>query len=186
MKITEEDLSAEEVKKATAVRSAVSKALNSKPFETDLCLSDGCLPVKYVQLRLPLKPENGTSIIQPVDVEIESNFSFSYAQNVECISPERGYAVANAINDTMRDLPIKCIYVQYGNYFEIIAAFQSPELIVPLINGLLCCLDYLTVLSDYMNGTATESEEDMAFETLAASGGYVNYEIFEDYNIVDS
>ena len=186
MKITEEDLSAEEVKKVSAVRSAVSKAINAKPFEMDLCLSDGCLPVKYVQLRLPLKPENGTSVIQPVDIEIESNFSFSYAQNVECISPERGYAVANAINDTMRDLPIKCIYVQHGNYFEIIATFQDPALIVALINALLCCLEYLIILSDYMDGTATESEEDIDFETLAASGGYVNYEIFEDYNIVDS
>lgn len=184
LQITEADFSATEIEIINAIRKAVSKALGAKPYELRLCETEGGMPVKYIQLHLSLKPENGTSSIQPIEIAFESNLSFSYTQGVVCVSPERGYAVVNAINDTMRDLPIKCIYVPYGNYIEIMATFQSPDLIVSLINALLCCLEFLNILSDYMDGTATENEENLDFETLAASGGYVNHEIFEDYNLV--
>ena len=184
LQITEADFSATEIEIINAIRKAVSKALGAKPYELRLCKTEGGMPVKYIQLHLPLKPENGTSSIQPIEIALESNLSFSYTQSVVCVSPERGYTVANAINDTMRDLPIKCIYVPYGNYFEIMAVFQTPDAIIALINGLLCCHEFLIVLSDYMDGTATENEENLDFETLAASGGYVNHKIFEDYNLV--
>lgn len=159
-------------------------ALPDSAFEIHINQTNGVFPETYLQLILPLCPEDAEKI-GPIEIVFKDDYlAFEYFEQAPfCISNERGCIAANAINECTNELPIVCTYQQYAKSFSIISKFQEPESIVRAVNSLLCVLEYISILSKYMKGDDSRNGSDMAFEAIAASCGYINKTQFEDYNL---
>ncbi len=138
---------------------------------------------RYIQLILPLKPEDG-SIIEPLEIEFmdDDSLYIEYtAKPVYCDSRERGYKVANDINESMPTLDIKCVYISACKEFEIYAITNAKN-IVKTINSILNILEDIIVVSKYLEGD--DSFEAMsAFDHVYGVSDFVNKNAFEFYNI---
>ena len=168
-----------------ALHSAIAKCISEKSFTMSLQMTDGAFAEKYVELVLPLKPEDGEQIL-PIYIVIKKSgvFFLEYFQNVECSSYEHGCIASNTITDSIKELPIKCIYYENQRGFYLSSVFHFPDSIITVINSVLLALEYIIILKPYLDGTATDQEAEKAFDAIAAVGGYVNHSRFEDFNIV--
>ena len=163
----------------------VANILGEKAFTISIGITEGAFCEKYLELDLPLRPEDGEKI-SPIYIVLKKSgvFFLEYFQNVECSSYERGCIASNTITDSSKELPIKCIYYENQKGFYLSSVFHFPDSIISVINSILLALEYIIILKPYLNGTADEQEKEKAFDAIAAGGGYVNYSRFEDFNIV--
>ncbi len=179
-------LSQKEKRNIELISEALSSALKGKTFEITVEETGGIQPDKYIKIELPVCPESG-NLITPIDLELKSNgFAFDYFYDTpNCISNERGCIASNLINECTCELPISCYYSQNEKGFSITSTFQKPESIISSVNSLLCCLEYIDILSRYLQGDDSRNGSEMAFEAVITSCGYINYAEFEDYNLFD-
>lgn len=184
-RIISQSFSSREQESFARMKQFIANAFGNTPFQMNLCQTMEAFSAKYIKLDLPLAPENVSQKINLVEIEITDNcFTFSYHQPVkQDISSERGCIAANAINEFLDNLPLRCIYQQYCHTFEIVSVFHSPDAVVTAINGLLCVLEYIAILAPYLDGMCTPEQESQIFQTLAACCGYVDHHSFIPENI---
>ena len=167
------------------LHSVITTILGEKAFTISIGITEGAFCEKYLELDFPLRPEDGEKI-SPIYIIMKKSgvFFLEYFQNVECSSYERGCIASNTITDSIKELPIKCIYYENQRGFYLSSVFHFPDSIITVINSVLLALEYIIILTPYLDGTATDQEAEKAFDAIAAGGGYVNHSRFEDFNIV--
>ncbi len=175
-------LNAMEESTVKAFHTVISSILEEKAFSISIGITKSAFAEKYLELDLPLKPEDGDKI-DPLCVTMKNGvFYLEYFYRAECISNELGCIATNEINSNLNNLPTKCVYSQHEEGFYISAVFYNSEDIIEVTNAVLLVLEYLIILENFLKGKATDMETEQAFDAIAAGGGYVSSKI-EDFNI---
>ena len=134
-----------------------------------------------VNLELPLIPEGGTQI-KPFELIVNKDGFIIFDYNIDakfCISEERGCIVANAINETMEEAMIKCIYNSAAKEFITYIMVTDSNHLVQAINRLINMIEFTIILTKYMKGD--ETKDTLAFECLYSLGSFAEESIFDDY-----
>ena len=117
-----------------SLHSVIATILGEKAFTILIEITEGAFCEKYLELDLPLRPEDGEKI-SPIYIIMKKSgvFFLEYFQNVECGSYERGCIASNTITDSIKELPIKCIFYENQQGFYLSSVFHFPDSIITLL-----------------------------------------------------